>query len=180
MIGTSHLDVDRNPVRALTSKEKKRFAIAAVGVVGLGLVAWWLARKPGAFVTEKKDYGITVDALCVNSTVTDEEKLRRTIEDTYDTQVDGGIRDPFVMTTAFFSKIAPQCHVFPRDARSPKEAEFFLTVFVAFLEQLEVDGLITDDEARARMFEAMAWASRGGWKPTKQLEPLIPEPGAGG
>ncbi len=163
-----------NPIRPITSKEKKRLIIAGVGVLGLAGIAIWLAKKPGTFVSEKKDYGITVDELCVNATVTDPEKLRRTVEDTYDTQVDAGQPDPFVMATAFFARIAPQCHVFPREARSPKEAEFFLTVFVSFLEQLQYDGLLTDDEARAKMFEAMAWASRGGWKPTKQLIPVIP------
>lgn len=163
-----------NPVRPLTSKEKKRLAIAGIGILGLGAIAVWIAKKPGGLVTEKKDYGIIVDELCANATVTDTEKIRRTVEDTYDTQVAAGQRDPFVMSTAFFAKIAPQCNVYPREARTPKEAEFFLTVFIAFLEQLEYDGLITGDEARARMFEAMAWASRGGWKPTKQLIPVIP------
>lgn len=163
-----------NPVRPLTSKEKKRLVIAGVGVFGLAAIAVWIAKKPGSLVAEKKDYGIIIDELCVNGTVTDHEKLRRTVEDTYDTQVDAGQRDPFVMATAFFAKVAPQCNVFPREARSPKEAEFFLTVFIAFLEQLEYDGLLTDDEARAKMFEAMAWASRGGWKPTKQIIPVTP------
>lgn len=160
----------------LGSKEKKRLAIAAVGVVGLLGLAWFVGRRGTSLGNgEKKDHGILVDELCVNATITDQEKLRRTIEDTYDTQVDGGTRDPFVMATAFFSRVAPHCSIYPRIPRSPKEAEFFLTVFVGFLEQLEVDGLITDDEARAKMFEAMAWASRGGWKPVKQLGSLLPE-----
>lgn len=160
----------------LSSKEKKRLIIAAVAILGLGGTAWWLGRKPGALGSaEKKDYGITVDELCVNAVVTDQEKLRRAVEDTYDTQVDGGVRDPFVMATAFFANVAPHCNVYPRSPRSPREAEFFLTVFMGFLEQLEVDGLITDEEARAKMFEAMAWAARGGWKPTKQLETLFPD-----
>lgn len=163
-------------LRPLGSREKKRLVIAAVGVAGLLGVAWAVARRGTSMASgEKKDYGIIVDELCVNATITDQEKLRRTIEDTYDTQVSAGNRDPFVMTTAFFAKIAPQCNVFPRPPRSPKEAEFFLTVFVGFLDQLEIDGLITDDEARAKMFEAMAWASRGGWKPVKQLESLLPQ-----
>lgn len=166
-----------NPFPRLGSKEKKRLALAAVGVVGLSLIAWYVARKPGVITSEKKDYGIQIDDLCVNATVTDGEKLRRGLEDTYDTQVGAGITDPFVMSTAFFAKIAPQCHVYPREARSPKEAEFFMTVFMSFLEQLEVDSLITDDEARAKMFEVMAWASRAGWKPTQQIGPLFPEGG---
>lgn len=166
----------QNPIRPLSGKEKKRLAIAGVGVAGLLLGAWWLARRGGPLTpSEKKDYGILVDELCVTATITDSEKLRRAIEDTYDTQVDVGVNDPFTMATAFFARIAPHCHVSPRDARSPKEAEFYLMAFMAFLEQLEVDGLITDDEARAKMFEAMAWASRGGWKPTKQLVPLLPD-----
>lgn len=169
-----------NPIRPLTDKEKKRLVIATVGVLGLAGIAVWIARRPGTLLPEKKDYGITVDELCANGVVTDEEKLRRTVEDTYDTQVSGGIRDPFTMATAFFAKIAPHCHVSPRDARSPAEAEFYLTVFVAFLEQLETDGLITDDEARARMFEAMAWASRGGWIPTEQILPVVPGQGEAG
>lgn len=166
-----------NPMPLLGRKEKKRLALAAAGVFGLSMIAWYVARKPGVITAEKKDYGIQIDDLCVNATVTDAEKLRRGLEDTYDTQVAGGITDPFVMSTAFFSKIGPQCHVYPREARSPKEAEFFMTVFMSFLEQLEIDSLITDDEARAKMFEMMAWASRGGWKPTQQIGPLFPENG---
>jgi hypothetical protein len=166
-----------NPFPGLGRKEKKRLALAALGVVGLSLIAWYVARKPAVIFTEKKDYGIDVNELCVNAVVTDSEKLRRGLEDTYDTQVDAGITDPLVMSTAFFAKIAPHCHVYPREPRSPKEAEFFLTVFMSFLEQLEIDNLIVDDEARAKMFEAMAWASRGGWKPTQQIGPLFPEEG---
>ena len=161
----------QNPLPKLTPREKKRLAIGAVGVAALLGVAVYVGRKGGPLRPEPpKDYGIPVDQLCVNATVTDHERLRRTVEDTYDTEVDKGVLDPFAMTTAFFQRIAPHCYVYPRQARSPKEAEFFLTVFTAFLEQLEVDDLITEDESRAKVFEAMAWASRSGWKPTQAIE----------
>lgn len=158
----------------LTSEEKVRLAIGAAVVAGLGVVAYLSARAPSK---DKKDYGIEIDDLCVNATVTNHEKLRRAIEDTYDTAVEAGSTDPLVMTTGFFATVAPQCQIYPKQARSPKEAEFFLTVFLAFLEQLEIDNLITDDEARAKMFEAMAWASRSGWKPTESIDELLPSEG---
>jgi hypothetical protein len=63
--------------------------------------------------------------------------------------------------------------VSPKVARSPREAAFVLTVFVAFLEMLENDGLVTDDESRAQIFEAMAWASRAGWKPGSEIDELM-------
>jgi hypothetical protein len=173
----NHAQLVENPLPILGSKEKKRLALAVAGVLGLSMIALYVSRRPGGIIPEKKDYGIDVNELCVNAVVTDAERLRRAIEDTYDTQVDLGIPDPSVMATAFFAKIAPHCHVYPREARSPKEAEFFLTVFVSFLEQLEYDNLITEDESRAKMFEAMAWASRAGWKPTQQIGPLFTENG---
>lgn len=178
-----HLDTFPYPRRSLvpnsgweslTSSEKKRIVIAGVGVLGFAGLALWLGRRAVKDAEPKKDYGITVDQLCVNATVTDPEKLRRALEDTYDTQVSAGVTNPFSMTTAFFGRVAPQCQVHPEEARSPKEAAFFLVVFMSFLEQLEIDDLITDDESRASIFEAMAWASRAGWKPTEQLVPLIP------
>jgi hypothetical protein len=166
--------IDKFSFGSLSSAEKVRLAIAAAAATALIGVAWWLGTKPGAS-GEKKNYGITVDDLCVNAVVTDPERLRRGLEDTYDTHVSAGKPDPFLMSQAFFVAIAPQCKIYPEIARSPKEAEFFLTVFVAFIEQLENDNLITDDESRARIFEAMAWASRSGWQPTDEVDPLFGE-----
>jgi hypothetical protein len=168
--------IDKFSLGSLSSSEKVRLAVAGAAAVGLITLAWWLGSKPGAS-GEKKNYGITVDDLCVSGVVTDPERLRRGLEDTYDTHVAAGKPDPFLMSQAFFAQIAPQCKIYPNVARSPKEAEFFLTVFVAFLEQLEDNNLITDDEARARMFEAMAWASRSGWQPTDDVDPLFGEDG---
>lgn len=157
---------------SLSSAEKKRIALAGAGVVALLGFAWWLStlsKDEG-----DRDYGIEIDELCVNARVTNPEKLRRTLEDLYDAQVEAGVVDPLAMTTVFFQKVAPKCQVYPKTARSPKEAEFFLVVFVAFLEQLEGDALITDDEGGARMLEAMAWAMRSGWKPEREIGPLLP------
>jgi hypothetical protein len=163
-----------NPLPRLSPREKKRLIIGGVGIAGLLGIGWYLAKKNGtAAPKEPVDYGIQVDQLCVNAKVTDQERLRRALEDTFDTQVDAGVTDPFVITTAFFAKIAPQCTVHPREARSPKEAAFYLTVFAAFLGELENNALITEDESRAKIFEAMAWASRAGWKPTQQIDSLL-------
>lgn len=163
-----------NPFRDLSRGDKIRIGVG-VGVAALlGVGAWWLYKKPSSGMRPGLDRGIVVDDLCVNATITDPEKLRRYVEDVYDQQVAAGVTDPFEMTHVFFQGAAPQCVIHPRIARSPKEAEFFLTVFLGFLEQLEADDLIDDNESRAKLFEALAWASRGGWQPAEDgLAPLL-------
>lgn len=160
----------------LTEDEKRKLLW---GAGGAALIVWAV----GALGKKKKkkptpDFGIKVNSLCTEFSVTDPTRLRLAQENTWNEWITKGVRDPWVMTSAVIGKIAPHCRrPGPQrragEMRSPGEALFYYTAFVDTLCYLRDRKILTDDQVIAEAKSAQGWAINQGVSPN---DPDIDDP----
>lgn len=160
----------------LSSTEKRRLAWglggASVIVLGVSLLG---RKKPKP---KKADYGIRVNALCSEWTVTDPTRLQLARQEIFSRFVQRGISDPWTITSAFVAKIAGHCRrpspTRPaNEMRNPGEAIFYYAAFTDILCALLDAKLFTAEEAIAKAKMAQGWAIEQGVEPN---DPVLMDP----
>ncbi len=173
------------PMPRLSRADKKKLAWGAGGaaLIAVGLAALG-KRKPKK---KKVDFGIRVNQLCTEFTVTDPTRLRLAAETTWNEWLQKGVSDPWVITSSFIGKVAPQCkrpgpQRKPGEMRSPGEALFYYAAFVDTVCYLRDRKVLTDDQVIAESKVAQAWAIQQGVEPNDPdlADPACATGGLGG
>ena len=169
----------------LTRSDKRKLAWGLGGAAAIALGISYLTKKK---TPEKKpDYGIRVNALCSEWTVTDPTRLQLAREEVWNQFIRTGVSDPWVITNAIIGKIASHCRRptaqrRPGEMRNPGEAIFYYSAFIDTLCYLIDRNILTPASAIADAREAQGWAIEQGVNPSDPnlADPACATGGAGG